>query len=171
MLYKHKKIFKRKPGMNTAIALSLLLTASGLSFYGCSNHLTIDVPPNLPAGYYGCIETTAEELVKAYSANYGDYNRAQAMYTGQPFVFKNIRVVKEMLIDENTFVTGSVQFNALEQGEVGKLKPGDVIDIVGINLGMPNGYPSMVYFNGCFFLPSGSVELPAPGGPAFTPMY
>jgi hypothetical protein len=120
---KHENKSNCRPGTNITIALFLLLTASGLYFYGCGNHLPMDVPPNLPAGYYSCIETTAEELVKAYSANYGDYNRAQSMYTGQPFVFKNIRVVREMLIDENIFVTGSVQFNALEQGGVGKLKP------------------------------------------------
>jgi hypothetical protein len=149
------------------IALASFILASS----GCARQAALDVAPNLPANYYTCIETTPEELVKAYSANYGDYNRAQAMYTGQPFVFKKIRVVKEMIVDAETFVTSSLQFNAQEPGAVGKLKVGDVIDIVGTNCGMPSGYPGILIFSDCFFIPAGSVALPAPGGVAFTPMY
>ena len=120
----------------------------------------------MPANYCACVEVTPEDLFKAYSANYGDYNRAQAMYTGQPFVFKKIRVIKEMIVDANTFVTNSLQFNAQEPGAVAKLKIGDVT-----NCGMPSGFPGLIIFNDCFFIPSGSLAIPASGGAAFTPMY
>jgi len=150
------------------IALAIALVAAGC---GCTQRSTLAAVPYLPPSYYACIETTPEELLKAYTANYGDYTKAQAVYTGQVFVFKKLRVDQTMLYDENTFIYSTLTFHALEPGSVARLKAGETIDVVGVNQGMPLNYPGCLTFSDSIFLPAGTVELPAPGGAGFTPIY
>ena len=130
--------------------LVLICTLAALS--SCTQQSSLAVPPYLPPGYYACIEITPEDLLKAYSANYGNLDQAQAMYTGQSFVFKKIRVAELMLADENTFVLLNIKFTALEPGAVARLKAGDTIDIVGTNCGMSPAYPGCLIFNDCVFI-------------------
>ena len=139
--------------------------------YGCTQRSTLAAIPYLPPSYYACIETTPEELLKAYTANYGDYTKAQAIFTGQVFVFKKLRIDQTMLYDENTFIYSTLTFHALVPGSVAKLKAGETIDVVGVNQGMPLNYPGCLTFTDSIFLPTGTVELPAPGGAGFTPIY
>jgi len=151
------------------------------------------VIPYIPPSYYACIPTSIDDLFKAYFTRYGNLYLAEQAYNDQIFLFSGIRVVDSMLIDDNTLNYGNAQIIAMQPGAVGKLKAGDFIDIVGINRGpMPfaEGQPITSWFDetgaiapekqnvqgwlnftDCIFLPSGSVQLPAPGGAAFVPIY
>ena len=149
-----------------SLAAGMVITASA-----CGPLTVPAAVPVIPLNYYACIETTAEELTRAYTVQYGDPVQAQAMYNGKAFVFKRIRVGQEMLVDGDTFVYHTIRFTAMEPGAVARLKPGEVIDLVRINAGMLPGYLMWLYFTGCVFLPSGSVGLPAQGGDVFRPMY
>jgi len=149
------------------------------------------VIPYIPPSYYACIPVSIDDLLKWYFTHYGNLNQAEQAYNDQIFMFTSVRVVASMLVDDNTFVFSSAEFIAMQPGAVGQLKAGDIIDIVGINRGpMPeaegkplsewfdeNGRPitpfvsGWLYFTDCIFIPSGSVQLPAPGGAVFSPLY
>jgi len=150
-----------------------------------------EIIPYIPPSYYSCIEVSIDDLLKTYFTHYGNLNQAEQAYNGLTFVFHGVRVVASMLVDDSTFYYGNAQLIAMQPGAVGKLKAGDIIDIVGINRGpMPeaegqplsawfdeNGTPKVafvlgwLYFTDCIFLPAGSVQLPAPGGAVFAPLY
>jgi hypothetical protein len=147
--------------------------------------------PYIPPSYYACLQVNLDDLLKNYFTHYGNLDLAEQAYDGQIFVFNSIRVMQSMIVDGDSFVVSNAQFIAMQPGAVAKLKVGDLIDVVGINRGpMPeaegkplsdwfdaNGAPLIaivsgwLYFTDCIFLPSGSVVLPAPGAPAFVPLY
>jgi hypothetical protein len=156
------------------------------------------IPPSnivqyIPPSYYACISVSIDDLFKSYFTRYGNLYLAEQAYNDQIFLFSGLRVMASMLIDDNTLNYGNAQFIAMQPGAVGKLKAGDLIDIVGINRGpMPEaeGQPlsswfdengainpskqnvqGWLYFTDCIFIPSGSVQLPAPGGAAFVAIY
>ena len=146
--------------------------------------------PYIPPSYYACIPASIDDLLKWYFTHYGNLYQAEQAYNDKIFLF-SVCVVASMLVDDNTLYYGNAQFIAMQPGAVGKLKAGDIIDIVGINRGpMPsvegqpitawfdeNGTPNIafvqgwLYFTDCIFIPSGSVQLPAPGGAVFAPLY
>ena len=151
------------------------------------------IVPYIPPAYYGSMAVPIDDLLRNYFGRAGNLLIAEQTYNGLPFVFNGVRVVASMLIDDSTFYYSNAQFIAMQPGAVGKLKAGDLIDIVGINGGpMPEAEgkplaswfnddgslvltvslaPGWLYFTDCIFLPAGSVQLPAPGGSAFAPLY
>ena len=52
-----------------------------------------------------------------------------------------------------------------------QLKPGQRVDIVGISAGRDLSQSPGLVFSSCYVLITGSLQLPAPGGPVFTPTY
>jgi len=177
--------------LNILVVLVITLV-SGLSFLTGSCKTTAEAKvPYIPPSYYACIPVNIEDLIKSYFWPSGNLYLAGQAYNNQIFVFYSVRVIASMLVDDNTLNYGNAQFIAMQPGAVGKLKVGDLIDIVGINRGpMPlaegqplsdwfdsDGRPiknqvnGWLYFTECIFLPSGSVQLPAPGGAAFVPIY
>jgi hypothetical protein len=149
------------------------------------------IVPYIPPAYYACTQVDINLLETEYFAHYGNLYQAEQAYDSQIFVFKNIPVSASMLVDADTFDWGSAEFVALQNGAVGQLTVGESIDIVGVDNGPmpevqgeplaswfnPDGspvvaiVPGWLYFTGCVFLPTGSVQLPAPGGPAFSSLY
>ena len=149
--------------------------------------------PYIPPSYYACIPVNIDDLMKNYFWHYGNLYQAEQAYNNQIFLFSGVRVEASMLVDKDTFDFGCAECIAMQPGAVGKLKAGDIIDIVGINRGpLPEaeGQPltswfnadgtinqslafiqGRLYFTDCIFIPSGSVQLPAPGAPAFAPLY
>ena len=148
--------------------------------------------PYIPPSYYACIPVNIDDLQKNYFWPSGNLYKAEQAYNNQIFLFSGLRVSASMLVDDNTFDYSCAHCIAMQPGAVGKLKAGDIIDIVGINRGpLPEaeGQPltswfdpdgrviinifvnGWLYFADCIFLPAGSVQLPAPGGSAFVAIY
>ena len=158
-----------------------------------SQVVIFDAPvPYIPPSYYACIQVTLDELLKNYFAHYGNLYTAEQTYNGQVFVFPGVSIFSpSMILNKDTFQMGNAEFTSLQPGAVGQLKVGEYIDIVGVCRGPmpecqdtpidswfnPDGspiipiVPGWLYFTDCIFLPQGSVALPAPGAPAFTPLY
>jgi hypothetical protein len=150
-----------------------------------------EIIPYIPPSYYACLQVSIDDLLKWYFTHYGNLYQAEQAYNDQIFVFYGVLVGASMLVDDSTFNFSSAEFIAMQPGAVGKLKVGDMLDIVGVNRGpMPeaegqplsawfdeNGTPKIafvlgwLYFTDCIFLPAGSVQLPAPGGAVFAPLY
>jgi len=171
------------------LVISLL---SWLSFLSGSCKTTTEAKViYIPPSYYGCIAVSVDALLGTYFGRNGNLLIAEKTYNGQIFVFYSARVVASMLVDENTLNYSRAQCIAMQPGAVGKLKVGDIIDIVGINQGpLPEaegkplsewfdsngmlavfGVNGWLYFTDCIFIPSGSVQLPAPGGAVFARLY
>ena len=170
---------------------------SGLAFLtgSCKTNsgaiATQAIVPYIPPSYYACLPVSIDDLWRKYFWWHSNLYQAEQAYNGQMCLFSGVRVVASMLGDDNTFYYSNAQLIAMQPGAVGKLKVGEMIDIVGINRGpMPevegkplsdwfdeSGTPISVviygwlYFTDCIFIPSGSVQLPAPGGAAFAPLY
>ena len=177
--------------LNILMVLVISLVSGLALLTGSCKTATEAIVPYIPPSYYACLQVSIDDLLKWYFTHYGNLYQAEQTYNGQIFVFNGVRVMASMLVDDNTFHFSSAEFIAMQPGAVGNLKVGDIIDIVGINRGpMPeaegqllsawfdeNGTPKIafvlgwLYFTDCIFIPSGSVLLPAPGAPAFAPMY
>jgi hypothetical protein len=121
------------------------------------------VPPALPPAYYDCIEADPQRLVDAYYAPYVDINEAQRLYSGSIFVFKNIELNEAMTRDAGDgyiWAGGSViKCYCLNIEDLVYFKPGDRLDIVGVNLGIGEG-SSVLTFADCYLMPAGSLKLP-----------
>jgi len=91
------------------------------------------------------------------------------------FVFKNIVILDSALkfaTDTYMWVNGVIECFFLTPGSASQLKAGEVVDVVGIDVGVCKDYTGTLMFNNCVFLPAGSVQLPAPGsGGASIPGY
>ena len=129
----------------------------------------------LPAIYYNCIETTPLGIREAYFDPYGSRLMAEEKYNGKVFVFKNIEVLESTLdVSGSDYLwIDSIKCRAANPGDINKLKPGQVVDIVGMMQGIADssGQPGALLMTECFFLPAGSLALPVSGGPAFNPGY
>ncbi len=127
-----------------------------------------DIPPMLPPGYYQCLEAKPKELEAVYFSPYGLRWLADAMYLDLVFVFKGIAVDKQMLDFRGPdFIwVGQIKCRAKNQADVGRLRQGQVIDVVGINRGVPNmaDMQFSLLMEDCYFLPAGSLSLPVEGG-------
>jgi hypothetical protein len=151
-----------------------------------------DMVPYVPPQYYACIEVTLDDLLKNYFSHYGNLDQAEQTYNGLPFVFNSVAIFSpSMLVNSDTLQWGNAMFTAMVPGAVSRLRVGEFIDVVGILQGPmpdcqgtpiaswfnPDGsplipiVPGWLYFTDCIFLPTGSVRLPAPGGPVFAPLY
>jgi hypothetical protein len=154
--------------------LALLAVISGtLAGFGCTR-APISTLPFVPPSYYAAVEVQADELLGAYfEPDWGNAQAASKAYDNLTFVFKHVTVSQYMLTDSanDIFNLGTIRCQALLGGAVAALKPGDIIDVAGVNRGMIADKPEWLSFNGCIFPPSGSVNLPAPGAPSFVPSY
>jgi hypothetical protein len=152
----------------TGITVILVLSVTGLFNYKPDTLPDFPfIPP--PAGenqkYY--FEITTEALWDEYLSPYSDSVTAEVRYTGNSFIFKNI------LIDENKLkwryddyiVIDLIQFVPRDTWGLKKLKEGDVVDIIGICVGISDKNVYVIVGN-CQFLPANLVPLPLPGGPA-----
>ena len=174
------------------LILGLTLCAGSCKSQAAAVNTSIAVP-NIPPSYYACIQANIDDLLKQYFFRYGNFYQAEQAYDGQIFLFRGVQVNPAMIVDKNTFTLSTAEFIALQPGAVGQLKVGEIIDIVGVDQGPmptiegtpitaffnPDGSPALeggvvpgwLQFSGCVFLPTGSVQLPAPGAPAFAPLY
>ncbi len=153
----------------------LFLGSFGLSSLAACNGpaYVVQIAPMLPKGYYQCIETTPDDLMAAYFAPYSRPWLAEMQYNNQPFVLKNIEVSQGMI--ENR-VTGQLWIGKLicypiTPDELKHLRLGQRIDVVGLNRGVSKEWRSSVYMTGCYFLPAGTLALPAGEAPIFTAGY
>lgn len=127
----------------------------------------------IPPAYYDCIEAAPDILVNTYFTRYLNPGEAAVLYNGKFFVFKNITVTQEMLLraSEGYIWFYLIKCCATDSSAPLKLKVGDVIDVVGMNLGTYAEYPGTLQFSDCIFLPAGSVQLPAAGSAKFISPY
>jgi hypothetical protein len=154
--------------------LAVLLMLSGtLGGFGCSR-AAISTLPYVPTGYYASIEVQPDELLGAYfEPDWGNAEAAGKAYDNLVFVFKDVTVSQFMLTDtaNNVFNIGTIRCQSLLDGAAAKLKPGDKIDVVGTDRGIIADKDGWLLFTECVYLPTGSVNLPAPGAPSFIPSY
>ena len=177
--------------ISNILMVALLLSVSGLWVLTASCK-TNYIVPYMPPNYYNCLEVNVDDLLKNYFSRYGNIYLAEQTYNGKAFVFKGVRVYDNMLLDKDTFALSTAKFVASESGAVGKLKAGMGVDIVGICKGpLPEAegiplaswfdsegspltvafVPGWLLFTDCIFLRAGAVQLPAPGGSVFAPLY
>lgn len=155
------------------LALALTVLAI-IGLCGCAHTSAAPRVPFIPPAYYNCIEVSADDLLKAYfHVNYGNVAMAEQAYHGLYFLFRGVLVNDTMLKDKGKDVLylSTIRCLPLQSGAVAALKAGQIIDIVGINSGPALDWPGWLVMTGCVFLPSGSVQLPAPGGGVFVPTY
>lgn len=97
-------------------------------------------------------------------------------YNNQSFVFKDLYWTEQMR--EQFQKLGYVWIACIkcvpsDPEAVMQLKPDAKIDIVGLNTGLPKD-PDLnwsLLMISCYFLPAGSLALPAEGGATFAPGY
>ena len=146
--------------------IGALLAAALLMSPSCSRTM-LAPPPDLPIRYYNCLESTPQGLLAAYTVHYYDTSAARVLYTDQVFVFKNIEVTQSMKrhLDEGYAWVEQVKCYLLD-GSLARFKPGDKVDMVGFNRGIRTDQevPLCLLFDGCVFVPAGSLQLPAEGG-------
>jgi hypothetical protein len=152
-------------------ALAICLAAAS----ACAK-ATLEAAPTIPVGYYKCMQATPDDLEKAYFSNYGNRDLAEMNYDGQVFVFKKLSVSELALQQyENLGYIwfGVVKCVPLDGGSVCPLKLDMLIDVVGVNQGVPDE-PDMKFsllMTGCVFMPADSLALPAGDAPAFVAGY
>jgi hypothetical protein len=128
--------------------------------------------PAIPPSYYECVASVPNDLLAAYYSNYANTNLS-GKYTGQVFVFNNQIVAGSMLQEkaQNYMNVSTIKCEALYPKSIDSLTVGEEIDIVGVNQGPLPGSTGWLYFTGCIFLPSGTVQLPPAGGATLQPLY
>jgi hypothetical protein len=131
------------------------------------------IVPYIPPSYYNCIEVLPVDLENAYHTAYGNHAEAQILYDGKIFLFRNLLVDQYMLseLDKGWIWADLTNCPVVNMDYARTLRPGDRIDIVGINLGLNLTPKSVLAFKDCYLLPTGALQLPAPGGATFSPVY
>ncbi len=169
---------KRLTGLHKALAVLLLGSLCLLvPLTSCAGPAFSDqsAPVLLPAAYYQCYDVTPKAILAAYFDPYGHRWQAEEIYNNQPFIFKNVEVDAQMLKykGENFIWVDQIKCVAVSPGEVSKLKKGQMIDVVGLNRGIPNNsdMANSMLMEECYFLPAGSLALPLSGGGGFVAGY
>lgn len=124
----------------------------------------LDMPPE---GYY--IEATIQHISDQFYLSYHDVELESARYIGKSFIFNNI-LIDDLILKARTetyIFISHVQFVPQYPSELENLKEGDVVDIVGVCMGVSEA-TAYVWVTDCRFLPAGLVQLLVPGGT--TPM-
>ena len=164
---------KNKKGLAFLLTLATVLSiAVGLFCQaGCARQaqaLESAVVQYVPPNYYDCIETTIENLLNAYYSHYA-VGPAEVLYNGKVFVFKNITVTASSMANAtDMWINGAIKCYFLVPGSAKKLKADEKVDVVGIDAGQCDEYIGTLTFEGCIFLPAGSVQLPAGDGSDIT---
>jgi len=131
------------------------------------------IVPFIPPAYYDCISVLPVDLEAAYHTAYGNHAEAEIMYNGKVFVFKNLLVDLYMIseLDKGWVWADLTNCPVVNVDYAKTLKPGGRVDIVGICVGLNLTPRSVLAFKDCYVLPTGSLQLPAPGGATFSPVY
>ncbi len=144
-------------------------------------------PPTLPPQYYNCIEANPLELLNVYfgtlfyyysaglvAKGNEDLEIAEATYDNQYFVFKHLIVADWMVaeLDQGWIYAGSgIKCILVNPKDMRKYKPGDYIDVVGLNTGITAIDPPGILFKDCYVLPAGAIDLPLSGAPSLAPAH
>jgi hypothetical protein len=150
----------------------IILLILPLLFLGLGCNKTPTFNPYIPPFLYNSIEIKPGQLEQEYYGNYAYSAYADNKYGNQPFVFKNVTITKEMLIDkrENCIWVGVVKCVAMNQSDTNRLKVGIAVDVAGMNRGIIPG--NALLMDSCIFIPVGQVEFPIQGsGATFVPSY
>ncbi len=156
----------RRPGLSFFLGFVLVLAlAAGCA--GTPRNSRTAVAPFLPPRYYECIETAFIDLMNSYfidTRNDEVLWDAEANYNGKIFVIKNVVVTPAdagSATPEYIWIGGRLQCYGLVVGSASSLRPGDKLDIVGVNAGLNKDFGGSLVWNGCVFPPAGCVQLPA----------
>ena len=126
-------------------------------------------PPEGVEGYY--FEITPSDLAFCFLSHNLSQPRAEWLWKGENFIFKNVVIREWRLAKSDTYLRASdVRFFPQNPSDLKDIRVGDVIDIIGVCDGVPEGSLFVVIRN-CQFLPAGLVPLPLPGGPAIIVGY
>jgi hypothetical protein len=154
--------------------LLTLMVLSTLLISGCANgSFLFGPPPYVPPEYYNCIQVEPKALVNVYFTGYGDFSKMEALYNDAYYIFKNVQVDERMFIglNEGYIWVDQVKCYLVDPDDMGNYKPGDKIDVVGLNKGPTSYYIAGLTFKNCYVFPAGMLALPASPGGTFTPGY
>lgn len=164
------------PKRISALILSVIVLFAGISpNTSCGGEKFTPPPPMpiLPAAYFKCTPLDPLTLIDAYYINYNSVALIEARYNGEIFVFKGIELTQKKIdnLKQGFVWVEMCQCAVINSGYVINLKVGDDIDVVGVNKGISKEFRGLV-FSDCYIVPSGRLELPAPGqGGAFIGGY
>jgi hypothetical protein len=166
---------KKVSVFRSLIACLAVLALAGLAA-GCQKNQFTKAPDSIPPEYYGAIATSPDDLITAYYGRFGNAGNpvlADTNYGGKPVVFKSIVVDERMLLGQpqGYMDISTIHCIAMDDGELAKVKPGDLIDIVGVNNGMIAGRANWLLMDRCLFLPAGFAAVPVSGGTVFSGGY
>ena len=159
----------KKPALKIGIPLLLVALASVL-LPACTGPLHTVPVPYLPPAYYDCTQTDFASLQSIFFFHPGTITDEQLGMMGRVFVIKNVGITPNEIkqaTDEYIFID-FIRCGWLNPADRQHLKPGDVVDLVGINQGALLDAPNTLSFTGCVFLPAGVVQLPLGGGAVMT---
>jgi len=176
MIWKIIKRVIQLPGFKRSLSVSLGVLSitvilavgiTGLLNYklDTSTHFPFILPPAGESMYY--IESTPENLWNTFLSPYSIYFDTQSRYIGRSFIIKNLFMSEYRLSRryETYIIIDDIKFIFLDPSGLQQLKKGDIIDITGVCVGVPEKEPYITVGN-CQLLPAGLVSLPLPGGPA-----
>lgn len=159
----------------TILLLNILIILLISVTTGCDNsNFMINPQPFLPADYYLCTQAEPQALVNIYFTGYGSFTTTEALYNDVIYVFKNVLVDKRMFIglNEGFIWVDQIKCFLTDPDDMKHFKPGDRIDVVGLNKGPTSYYIAGLTFKNCYALPAGRVALPAnPSNKPFSPGY
>ncbi|MFC1865346.1 hypothetical protein ACFLYB_01365 [Chloroflexota bacterium] len=148
------------------ILASLLLV--GLSGVIACDKAELSVPQFIPPSYLDCIELTPL-MLGDYYFNYRPlyvwFPTADEILTDKAIIMNDIEITEEMLVTrtESSFkVADNVIVKPRNSSQVKDLKPGDMVDILGISSGISDEL-SAVVLEECFIEPPGVINLPLEG--------
>jgi hypothetical protein len=141
---------------------------------GTTTAASPDIVPFIPPAYYQCAEVLPMDIERSFYSEYGNTAGASAVYGGAVFVFKNLLVDTYMTREVNKgWLWADLTLCPIVNLDAAKkLVSGDRVDIVGICVGRDTTISPGLVFKDCYVLPTGSIQLPAPGGGmTFTSSY
>jgi hypothetical protein len=159
----------------TAVSVLLILVAlPALLVGGCSKGLAFSPPPYLPPEYYACTEVEPQALINVYFTGYGDFTKMEAMYNDVMYLLKDIPVDERMFLglEEGYIWVDQIKCYLLDPDVMNDFKPGDKIDVVGLNDGPTSYFIAGLTFIECIVLPAGKISFASGEGEAtFSPGY
>jgi len=158
----------KKTRLTAAGALVSLIIFSAICSTACTGVQSAGTPPFVPPEYYDCVEIDPADLYGnyIYYTAHGDYATAVSQYTNRYFVIKEMEVNERMYSTiQNGFIWADyIECHLVDVNSLRQYKPGDLIDIVGLNKGPSSQDIMSIRFNACIIMPAGSLALPAEKG-------
>ena len=164
-----KHVLKQLGKLTWPHILTVALLLTGLSGLIACGNVQPFIPPYIPPNYLDCIEISPFMLGDYYfnyKPLYPWFPTADEAFTGKAIIMKNIKITEEMIETRTKSffkVNNYVLIKPLDLSQMGKIKVGDMVDILGLCKGISDQWVAVV-LEDCFIEPSGILNLPLKNG-------